>query len=259
MSCSQVSTTDFQTSFGPHIPRKTKRRRLRKVNSCHSEPVADRTLVPSQPRNEWLLVQQGLSGDSSTLDPLFSAYTARLYRTAFAILHNKEDAEDAVQTGLCRACANLRSFQGRSSFSTWLTRIIINAALMLRRRNHVHFEASLDEILATQPERVHHGIVDTRPGPEETCSVTEIKEHVDAQVRRLPPGLRSAFQLCELDGLSPADSIQALGVSMSAFKSRISRARRKVAHGLRRSLVRPRELPETILRHDATLEFEVTL
>lgn len=242
MSHLQASLTRFQGSIGPRM--KTRRRRLRKIDSCDPHPAAaDRALIPSPARNECELVQQGLSGDSSALDQLFTIYMARLYRTAFAVLRNREDAEDAVQTGLCRAYANLRSFQGRSSFATWLTRIVINSALMLRRRNIIHLEASLDQILDTQPERLHPAIVDAGPSPEEACRITEINRLVEAQVRQLPPGLRAAAQLRDLDALSPADTIQALGIGMSAFKSRISRARQKVIRGLQHSLQPPASMP----------------
>ncbi len=206
-----------------------------------------RTLAPPNPgraaasppiSEEWSLIQQAIGGDSRAQKQIFTCCTAKLHRTAFAILHNKEDAEDAVQEGLCKAYRKLRSFQGRSSLSTWLTRIVINSALMIRRKKNSRPEASLDEILNGQPERLYR-IVDRRPNPEEICTTTEIHRLVEKQVRQLSPGLRASVQLCDLDGLSPADSIQALGIQKSAFKSRISRARQKLAAGLRQSLQPP--------------------
>ena len=82
------------------------------------------------------MIQQALGGDLRAQKHIFSCYTGKLYGTAFAILRNKEDAEDAVQDGLCKAYRKLRSFQGRSSFSTWLTRIVINSALKTRRKKN---------------------------------------------------------------------------------------------------------------------------
>jgi RNA polymerase sigma factor (sigma-70 family) len=103
-------------------------------------------------REEWGVVQQAIAGNVDAQERLFAPHTGRLYRTTFAVLRNEEDAEDALQDGLFKAYTSLRSFQGRSSFSTWLTRIVINSALMTLRRKSGHPEASLDEILHTQPE-----------------------------------------------------------------------------------------------------------
>jgi RNA polymerase sigma-70 factor (ECF subfamily) len=201
-----------------------------------SQPNSDRAIASRSVSEDWVLVQRAIGGDSGSKDKLFAAHTAKLYRTAFAVLRNKEDAEDAVQDGLCSAYTKLRSFQGRSSFSTWLTRIIINSALMTRRRNYARPEASLDEILDNQAVRLAHRIVDSRPDPEEICRVTEIKGLVEKEVQKLPMGVRSAFQLREVDGLSTTESIRTLGICKNAFKSRVLRARRKLIEGLKRSL-----------------------
>src|SRR6266403_3912455 len=87
---------------------------------------------------EWEVVQRALRGDPDALTALFAHNSARVYRTAFSLLRNKEDAEDALQDGLLSAYTNLRSFEGRSRFSSWLTRVVINAALMNRRRLCAH-------------------------------------------------------------------------------------------------------------------------
>jgi RNA polymerase sigma-70 factor (ECF subfamily) len=153
------------------------------------------------------------------------------------MLRNKEDAEDAVQDGLCSAHTKLRSFQGRSSFSTWLTRIVINSALMSRRRKSVRPEASLDEILDNPARRLAHRIADRRPGPEEICSVTEINGLIEEEVRTLPAEIQRTFRLRVVDGLSTKEVIRALGIRESTFKSRILRARRKVKDALQQLFV----------------------
>jgi RNA polymerase sigma-70 factor (ECF subfamily) len=152
------------------------------------------------------------------------------------VLRNKEDAEDALQDGLCSAYISLRSFQGRSSFSTWLTRIVTNSALMILRKKSVHHDASLDELLDNQPERWPRGIIEARPDPERLCAAIEINALVAEHVRQLPRAMRVAFRLREVNGLSAIESSRALGIPVSAFKSRIHRARRKLACGLQKSL-----------------------
>jgi RNA polymerase sigma-70 factor (ECF subfamily) len=203
--------------------------RHRKTATSESSPSAsrrcDRTPASSTAYDHPPLVQQAIDGNSEAHEQIVARHGSQLRGIAFAILRNREDAEDAVQDGFCRAFASLQSFQGRSSFSTWLTRIVINSSLMIRRKRNGRCEASLDELLD----------VDSGPNPEQICAAVEIRALVEKQVRQLPSGLQTAFQLYELDDQSVADSMQALGIGSSAFKSRISRARRKIAKGLRQT------------------------
>jgi RNA polymerase sigma-70 factor (ECF subfamily) len=170
---------------------------------------SERTAAPRDLGKEWAVVQQAIAGSPDAQERLFAAHTRRLYRIVLALLNNKEDAEHALQEGSCKAFTSLRSFQGRSSFSTWLTRIVINSALMARRRKSADPEASLDEMLDYQPKQMPRGFVDPRPDPE---------------------------RLYAINGISGPESSKALGISPSAFKSRIFRARLKLACGLHRSL-----------------------
>jgi len=222
----------------PHLVTKLRRGTTGRIDSR-----SPRQLSSTQPAallgmsKEWAIVQQAIAGNPKAQEDLFAPHTSRLYRTAFRLLRNKEDAEDALQDGLCKAYVSLSSFQGRSSFSTWLTRIVINSALMTRRRKSAHPEASLDEILDRQPEQSPKEVIDAQPDPEKLCAATEINSLVEEHVRRLPPLLQTAFRLRSSDGLSAAESSQVLGISTTAFKSRICRARRKLACSLRQ----PRE------------------
>jgi len=85
---------------------------------------------------------RAIAGDRNAREQLFKMHAGKLYRTAFAVLGNKEDTEDALQESWFRAYGNLKSFEGRSSFSTWLTRIVINSGLMILRKNRVDLYAS---------------------------------------------------------------------------------------------------------------------
>ncbi len=197
-----------------------------------SRPVNSPSIAgPPDRGNEWAVVQQAIAGNADAQDRLFAGQTHRLYRTVFALLNNKEDAEDALQEGLCKAFTSLRSFQGRSSFSTWLTRIVMNSALMARRRKLAHPEASLDEMLDDQPVHLPHGVVDARPDPERLYAETELSLRVEEHVSQLPPALQAPFRLYAINGISGQESSKALGISPSAFKSRIFRARLNLAGG----------------------------
>src|SRR6202041_2481992 len=100
--------------------------------------MATQTVVPTQTVvaaqfNEEKLIRAGQKGDSQAVETLFRRYQRPLFQTALRVLGNTEDAEDALQDGLLSAYRNMKRFEGRSQFSTWLTRIVINAALMRRR------------------------------------------------------------------------------------------------------------------------------
>ena len=214
---------------------KVRRERRHRIGSSAARKLTSRDTVPLRDTgNNWAVVQQAIGGNAFAQERLFAHHSDRLYRTAFSVLRNKEDAEDAVQDGLCKAYTSLRSFQGRSSFSTWLTRIVINSALMTRRRRTGRLEASLDEILESQPGKLP---VDARPNPEKICAAIKITALVEGYTSQLPPLLRTAFRLRARSEFSTRESSRALGITTGAFKSRISRARRKLAQRLQQSLM----------------------
>ena len=95
--------------------------------------------------SEEKLIRAGQKGDPQAVEALFQRYQRPLFQTALRVLGNAEDAEDALQDGMLSAYRNLKRFEGRSQFSTWLTRIVINAALMRRRSAKSRPAISLDE------------------------------------------------------------------------------------------------------------------
>ena len=195
---------------------------------------------------EWDLVQGACAGNAHAQEQLFKTYTPRLLRMAFSILKNRQDAEDVVQESWCKAYRNLNSFEGRSAFSTWLTRIAINSALMHRRSKRRHPEASYEEILETHPSPLPDPTATEPPTPEHVCLQTEIRTLIDARVRALPAKIQAAFSLHEIQGLSTPEAVRALGIHRSAFKSRLSRARRKLASALKKSIRTPAQTQAAI-------------
>lgn len=185
---------------------------------------------------EWAIIEKAIAGDIDAQEHLFARHRSRLYRTAVALLRNKEDAEDAVQDGLFKAYTNLRSFQGRSSFSTWVTSIVINSALMSRRRKRAHPDASLDDMLETYSAPPSWVAADSRSNPETVCSERQLNDLLDKQLLQLRPSLNVAFRLRAIHGFSLRESSQALGISVSAVKARLFWARRMLARGLQRPL-----------------------
>jgi len=207
--------------------RKSNARRWKK---SHSTGIATKPLTRGKEwRDEWHAVERALAGDNAALSSLFNKHRLRLYRAAFLLLRNKEDAEDALQDALLSAYANLHSFEGRARFSTWLTRIVCNAALMNRRRLRLHRSLSLDEILLNDAQTREAIAVDDRPDPEKVFAQLEARNAVEDKMKHLSPFLRSAFYLRDIQDLSAREAAKVASVNLSAMKSRAARARRQLA------------------------------
>jgi RNA polymerase sigma factor (sigma-70 family) len=187
------------------------------------------TTRPAASGDEWQTVQRAIAGDSNELSTLFAQYRARLYRAAFSILRNPEDAEDALQDGLLSACLHLRDFEGRSCFSTWLTRIVLNAALMVRRRLRARPQTSLEQLSTVSGSSAESWVVDAKPNPEQTYALAERRDLLLKGMMRLSPHLRSPLQLHYFHCLSLPDVAKRQGVGINVLKSRNWRARHQLA------------------------------
>ena len=152
-----------------------------------------------------------------------------LYRRAFRYLGNFADAEDAVQDALLSAHKNLGQFRGHAQMSTWLMTILINSARMqMRRRPHLR-QISLEEPPMCMDSHLQlEYLSDRRPSPEQACCEAELIDHVFELAPDLPPGLRTAFELRDLEGLSIREITHRLGVTAGGAKSQISRARARL-------------------------------
>jgi RNA polymerase sigma-70 factor, ECF subfamily len=187
------------------------------------------TKATSQARGEdWEFVQRAIEGDSEAFATLFARERERLYRMAVKVLRNKEDAEDALQNGLCSAFTKLHLYQGRSRFSTWLTRIVLNAALMNRRKIQSAPQLSLDERIVNGPGQWATRLVGRQSNPEQAYARSETRALVMQEMKQLSPILQSAFRLRFIENLSSREAAKAENVNLSAFKSRAMRARRQV-------------------------------
>ena len=174
------------------------------------------------------LVREAIAGDHDALDMLFAQHSRALFQTALRLLGNAEDAEDALQEAMLSAYRNLPRFEGRSQFSTWMTRIVINAALMRRRSKRAHPALSLDDSTDDKTPMVER-FADDHPSPEQLYASTELSERVKENLQELSPLLRNAFELRELEGLSADEAARALGVSRNTLKARLWRARQQLA------------------------------
>src|SRR3984893_14161656 len=188
--------------------------------------------------DESKLIRAGQKGDAQAIETLFRRYHRQLFQTALRVLGNAEDAEDALQDGLLSAYRNLKRFEGRSQFSTWLTRIVINAALMKRRSAKARPAISLDETQHEDELPASERFADDGPNPEQVYAGTEIREIINENLDELSPLLRTAFVLREVHGYSTGEAAKKLGVTENTLKARLWRARHQLAERLGRRLRR---------------------
>jgi RNA polymerase sigma-70 factor (ECF subfamily) len=173
------------------------------------------------------------AGPPVDLGDAASRYSPILFRIALRRLRNREDAEDAVQNAFLSASRHIGQFEGRSQLSSWLTRIVINAAGMQLRNRPRYEVVSLDRIPEDGETSLGNRLVDTRPNPETICIQTEMEDTLHAALARVSSRLRIAFHLRETAGLTTQEAAQVLGITPCAFKSRVNRARIAITMQLR--------------------------
>ncbi len=192
-------------------------------------------------REDRVLIDRDLNGDQRALDELFTRYARVGYRKALAILRSREDAEDAMQDGLFSAFRNLRRFEGRAGFSTWLTRIVINAALMRRRSRGIQRPVSLMHETEEHGQCLIQVLHDPHPTPEAELVERQQREILAHAVYELPERSRRAL-LHYLDGCSVNKIAEIMGISSGTAKSTLHRARLRVATQLKSSYDRRRTI-----------------
>lgn len=172
-----------------------------------------------------ILVAEAVRGDSAAFETLFERYHQKMFRVALSRLQNPEDAEDAVQQTFQQAFVHLKSFQGQARFSTWLTRIAINEALMLlRKRRPGHF--SIEGHQTVDEESFALEIKDTAITPEEQYGQKELRKVLTGAIDELRPILKTVVNLSEMGELSTRKTAETLGVRVGTVKARTFRARR---------------------------------
>ena len=187
--------------------------------------------------DEHALVSKAKSGHGDAFGELYNRHQRKAYRTAHRILRNQQDAEDAVQRAFQRALVNLQRFREESTFSTWITRIVVNDALMLlrqrRTREPLH-EGSVD----APKEEGGVEIADGGPTPEEILCENERHATLRQAIAKLRESLRVVVLHRDVEGLTSAETARRLGLTVSAVKARTFHARRFLKKHLERKFKR---------------------
>ena len=173
------------------------------------------------------LVAAAKDGDHQAYAELCRRHSKQILRTILRITRDVADAEDMLQETLLKAYVHIGRFEGRSAFSSWLTRIAINSALMLSRKKRSHYVYSLeggvdgDDFKLPEPTETAHS-------PEESCILNALENECVRAIRYLSPTLRVVVQIRYREDASVAQIAEMLGISESAVKSRLLRARSKI-------------------------------
>jgi RNA polymerase sigma-70 factor (ECF subfamily) len=157
---------------------------------------------------------------------------------AFRYTRVREDAEDIVQQTFQKAFVHLQKFEGKSSISTWLTRIAINQALMLLRSRRGLREVLIGDSSGDEEATAALELADANLDPEASFLQRERTQILSTAMRELRPGMRRAIELRELGELSNRDTAAHLGVSIGAVKARVFHARRRLRKALRHHMGR---------------------
>jgi RNA polymerase sigma-70 factor (ECF subfamily) len=197
---------------------------------------------------EATLLTSARDGDSAAFECLVMQHRDALLRITQRILRNREDAEDAVQTAFLDAFRNLNGFHGHSRFSSWLTRIAMNAALMRLRVSRRKRETSLDEVTEKSKARSRFHLVETRLNPEQEYLSKESRILLKEGLKRLGPLDVEVLRLRNVQELSAVETARILELPLGTVKARLHRARIKLAghvqsiitHKLPRGTVRDR-------------------
>ncbi len=184
-------------------------------------------------RQEYEFLTAAKRGDSAAFETLCKQSANAVFHIARRMMRNNEDAEDVVQESLQQAFVHLKSFNGDSRFSTWLSRIAINAALMKLRKKHHLWDVSLDESAETEESSFRIDVEDQGLNPEQLYAAKERQRILSEAMNDLTPGLRKAIELREIDERSTEETAQIMGISVGAVKARVFHGRRKLRERLK--------------------------
>ena len=178
-------------------------------------------------------IARARAGDHEAFRVLVERYQARAFRLALRVMRDEEQARDVVQEAFLKVYRSLDRFEGRSSFYTWLYRVVMNLCLDAKRRDRSdrHVEWDEEHALHTDPASASDAVSETRraevdPGGE--LERAELRVAVASAIETLPDDARRTLVLREVDGLSYAEIAKILGIPKGTVMSRLHHARKRV-------------------------------
>ncbi len=186
--------------------------------------------------NEAELIKALRAGEAAAYEQLIEQYAEVVYRTAYRLLQNPHDAEDAMQETFLMVYLRINEFEGKARLSSWLYRIVTNKALDILRKRSRKTDAATDSIDDLSEDAAELLADQAVVLPEDWAERRETAALIREGLESLSPSLRAAFVLFEMEGLSMDEVASALNISTSAAKVRVHRARRALRDYLRKRL-----------------------
>jgi RNA polymerase sigma-70 factor, ECF subfamily len=184
------------------------------------------------PFSEELLVSAAQAGQEWAFAELCSRCSKRIFMMLYRITKNREDAEDVLQESIMKAFVHFKNFNRASTFSTWLTRISINSALMMLRRKRVCPEISIDQTTAIGDAPFNWAIVDLRPNAEDHYIQSETTKCLQDAISHLPGVYRHVIEVRHKSEGSLKEVAEEVGITVAATKSRLMRATKALRNAL---------------------------
>ncbi len=185
------------------------------------------------------LVQEARDGSNEAFEELVRRYSERAFRAAYRVLRAEDAAEDVLQEAFLKAYRGLKRFECRSSFYTWLYRIVVNLALDRRRRDRPGTTTEWDDRVAGEVDP--QADLPESEDPERAARRSEVRELVARGIQELPDGQREVLLLREVEGFSYEEIAVTMKISKGTVMSRLHYARRKMVSFLSRHDVDPEE------------------
>lgn len=186
---------------------------------------------------EEAVVERLKAGDAAAFDELFNCYRQMVYRLAWRLLGEREEAMDLTQEVFLLIYSKVKNFRAESSLKTWIYRIVVNCALNRQRfwrRHGGNNTLSLEESnLGCEQRRIAAALRSTDPSPFDLLCSREIEQRVHSALRQLPMERRLAVIMRDIEGLSYEEIAAATGASLGTVKSRIARGREELRRKLK--------------------------
>ena len=193
------------------------------------------------------LIAEFQKGNQQSFEELISRYSNKVFSLASRLTRNQEDAEEVLQDVFVTVHRKIAGFEGKSSFSSWLYRVTVNAAFMKLRKRKQDQTVPLEELV----QQVH--VVAALKSPEsayvDSLSIrNEMLEALETAIRKLPDDYRPVFILRDVDGLTSREVSRILDLTVPAVKSRLHRSRLMLRRRLNRFFTeqRPQNQPDDI-------------
>lgn len=180
-----------------------------------------------------VLIERFREGSITAFEEIVSRYESKVFNLAMRFTRNQEDAEEVLQDVFTTIYKKLAGFEGKSAFSSWLYRIIVNAAFMKLRKRKQNSTVSLEDLAPAVKQYCieREGVIESR---SDTITINkELRDRVQGAIDRLPEQYRAVFVLRDVDGLTNQEVSEILDLSIPAVKSRLHRSRLMLRRKLR--------------------------